>query len=149
MYSSLFFFGLEPGQGGKYSDVERPTFHRPSKSPFFTPAEQLGQQYVREDMLQDVYSSSYPSSNSKWVDNNYVQSYMQEIQDVEEYITDLKEELGVLEVTMLAAESSNDKKLLDSQLYNYKIKQRESIRYKIKLAEKELEDLQRSAQMKF
>ena len=70
-----------------------------------------------------------------------VQKYIQEIRSVQMCINNMKEELEVVEVTLLAAESSDDQDFLASREYGIKVQQREKLVSCIEIAENDLQDL--------
>ena len=134
MYDSLFFVGLEPSSGRKTPTGNR-MMRRPSNSPFFTPAEQVGQQFIREE-LPDAEEEDRQNTRVQYESNRLEKEKQEQILiDIEElnmYIADLREEIGVIDVTLVAAEGSGE-----TETTQYKLNLEESDRLKRKLREAE------------
>jgi hypothetical protein len=89
LYDSIFFFGLAPAP--KKKNISSRRRMRPSKSPFFTSAEQLGQLAIRQEM------SVGTSDRERSV------FYGRSREDLLEALADMKEELDVVNITLEAA----------------------------------------------
>ena len=134
MYDSLFFVGLEPSSGRKTPTGNR-MMRRPSNSPFFTPAEQVGQQFIREELSDAEEGDRYNNRDQHEANRLEKEKKEQILIDIEEldmYIADLREEIGVIDVTLVAAEGSGE-----TETKQYRLNLEESDRLKRKLREAE------------
>ena len=136
MYDSLFFVGLEPSSGRKRTSGSR-KMRRPSKSPFSTPAEQVGQQFIQEELVDSTeVDDGYEEDDVGRNDDKYLRD--QEIEELEMYISDLQEEIGVIDVTLVAAEGSGE---TETALYKQKMKEMNKLRRNLIEAERDVETL--------
>jgi hypothetical protein len=153
VYNSVFFFGLEAAPERK-SKLSGARIRRPPSSPFFTAAEQVGQQVIREEGGDEELDNDDAGRMYKDDDDDDCEKYFKnrseqlknctwEIQELEMYITDLKDELNVINVTLIAAEEFNDEEILDSNVHRDRVEQREMIISKLKMTEKELDSFKR------
>ena len=112
---------------------------RPSKSPFFTPAEQVGQQFIREESSNteqedgNQYDKQYEANANRM--ERRKTNVLAEIEELEVYIADLNEEIGVIDVTLDAAEGSGG---TESNLYKQQAHENNRLKGKLLEAEKEL-----------
>lgn len=106
LYDAVFFFGLAPAPKKSSSRPFRRM--RPSNSPFFTSAEQIGQQAIREGEKERLS----PDSNSE---KSFGSKRTRE--DLLECLADLKEELNIANITIEAYERVNGEDFNSSRMY--------------------------------
>ena len=132
LYNSIFFLGLEedpaPSKDRQRQSGKR---SRPKKSAFFTKAEQMGVQILKSDVKPkdaDRYRQQKQSSDV--------------IKTLKEYIFDLEEELDIVDVTLSAAENSQDEAFINSVKYKDMKRRKSELLGKIENYKVELRSLQ-------
>ena len=125
---------------------------RPSKSPFFTPAEQVGQQFIREESVSDAeqvdeysYDNTYEAGTNQ-LERERREQILIDMEDLEMYITDLQEEIGVSDVTLFAAEGSGE---TETKQYIETMKESDRLKRKLVEAERDLGILKKKFSSKY